>query len=77
MPYIKGLNEKFSNTCNKADIQVHFKGHNIIWTLHMAPKVKVHMCQKCGVIYHYKHSNLDCPEQYLGELGKTFGGRFR
>ena len=38
---------------------------------------KITMCQKSGVIYHYKCSHMDCPEQYIGESGRTFGDRFR
>ena len=37
----------------------------------MAPKDKGNMCQKSGVIYHYKCSHIDCPEQYMGESGRT------
>ena len=53
---------------NKAGIQVHFKGHNTIQTLLMAPKDKDNMCQKSGVIYHSKCSHKSCPEQYIGEF---------
>ena len=35
------------------------------------------MCQKSGTIYHYKCSHTDCPEQYIGESGRTFGDRFK
>ena len=61
----------------QSSIQVHFKGHNTVQTLHMAPKDKDNMCQKSGVIYHYKCSHTDCPEQYKGEYGRTFGDRYR
>ena len=77
MPYIKGLSESFKNTCNKAGIQVHFMGHNTMQTLLTASEDKDNMCQKRGVIYHYKCSCMDCPEQYIGESGRNFGDRFR
>ena len=35
------------------------------------------MCQKIRVIYHYKCSHMDCPEEYIGESGMTFSDRFR
>ena len=76
-PYIRGLNEKFRNTCNKVGIQVHLKGHNTVQTFLMAPKVKDNMCQKSGVIYHYRCSHTDCPEQYIGEPSRMFGDSFR
>ena len=64
VPHIRGM-------------QVHFQGHNTIWTLLNIPKDKHNMCQKSGAIYHYKCSHTDCPEQYIEESGQAFGERFR
>ena len=61
------------NTDNKTGIQVH----NTIQNLHMAPKDKDNMCQKSVVIYHYKLSHTNCPEQYIGKSGRTSSDRFR
>ena len=32
---------------------------------------------KSGVIYQFKCPQVDCPEEYIGELGGTFGDRLR
>ena len=52
--HIKGLWEKFKNTCTSLGIQVHFKGNNTIRTLFMAPKDEDNKYQKSGVIYRFK-----------------------
>ena len=75
VPYTRGLSEKFKRICNSLGIQVHFKGNNTIQTLVMDPKDNIF--QKSGVIYWYKCSHTDCPEQYIGESGRTFGDRFK
>ena len=77
VPYIQGLGEKLKRTCNKQGPQVHFNGTNIIKSLLMAPKDKYNKCQKSGVIYKYKCQHLNCPEEYIGESGRTFGDRFK
>ena len=77
VPYIRGISETFKNTCNKAGIQVYFKGHNIILTLFVAPKDQGNMCQKSGVIHHYKCSHKDCPEQGIGGSDRAFGDTSR
>ena len=77
IPYIKGLGEKLKRTCNKQDIQVHFKGTNTVKQLLMAPKNKDPNLTKCGVIYRYKCHSINCTEQYIGESGRTLGERYK
>ena len=77
VPYIRGFSGKLKKACNRLGIQVHFKRNNTIWTLLMAPKDKDEMCLKIEVIYQYKCSHTNCSEQYIGESGRTFGGKFR
>ena len=43
----------------------------------MHPKDKDNILQKNGVIYRFRCSRVDCDEEYIGESGKTFAGRFR
>ena len=43
----------------------------------MAPKDKDNKLQKSGVIYKYKCPHINCPDEYIGESGRTFGDRFR
>ena len=43
----------------------------------MAPKDKDNKLQKSEVIYKYKCPQINCPEEYIGESGRTFGDRFK
>ena len=58
-------------------IQVHFKATSTTETLIMAPKDWDSKLQKCGVIYKFKCQHLNCPEEYIGESGRTFGDRLK
>ena len=56
---------------------MHFKGTNTIKTLLMAPKDRENKLQKSGVIYKFKCLHVNCPEEYIGESGRTFGDRLK
>ena len=43
----------------------------------MAPKDKVHITKKSGIIYRYKCDRVKCNEAYIGESSRTFGERFK
>ena len=73
----KGLSERFSKACRSLGIQVHFKGSNTICNLLVAPKDKDSTVQKSGVIYRHECTQADCEEEYIGELGRTFGDRLK
>ena len=75
VPYIHGLGGKFKRACKQKGIQDHFKGTHTIKTLLMAPKDKGHKLQKSGIIYKFKCPHINCPEQYIGESGRTLGDR--
>ena len=77
IPYTRGLSERFKETYNSLGMQVHFKGSNTICILLMAPKDKDKILQRSGVIYWSKCLRMDCPEEYIGKKGRTFGDRFR
>ena len=68
---------RFKNTCKKYGIQVHFKGGKTIRNLLVAPKDKVHITQKSGIIYRFKCDWVECDEEYIGESARTFGERFK
>ena len=75
IPYIKGLEEKFKRVCNKQGFQVHFKGTHTVKQLLMVPKDKDPKLTKNGIIYRYKCPSINCPEQYIGESGRSPGQR--
>ena len=52
-----------------------FKGLNTVKTLLMAPKDKDHKLQKCGIIYKFTCPHINCPEQYIGDSGRTLADR--
>ena len=69
---------KVQRTCNNLKIHAHFKRSNIIKTLLMAPKDRDNKLQKSGVIYRYnKCLYINCLEEYIRELGRTFGDRLK
>ena len=76
-PYIQGLGEKFQKICRNRGIQVHFRGTKTIKALLMADKDKDHKLQKSGIIYNYKCPHTNCPEQYIGESGRTLEDRVK
>ena len=43
----------------------------------MAPKDKDPILKKGGVIYRYICDRVECDEEYIGELSRTFGERFK
>ena len=43
----------------------------------MAPKDQDPMLKKSGVIYRYKCDRVECDEEYIGEISRTFGERFK
>ena len=75
--YSRGLIESFKNTCKKYGIQVYIKGGKTIRNLLVAPKDKEHITQKSGIIYRFKCDRVECDDEYIGELARTFGERFK
>ena len=43
----------------------------------MAPKDRDNKLQKNGVIYKFKCPHINCPEEYIGESGRTFWDRLK
>ena len=56
---------------------MHFKGSGTIKNLLVKAKDRGTIWQKCGVIYRYKCGRVDCKEDYTGESGRTFAGRYK
>ena len=75
--YIQGTGEKVKKVCKAKDIQVHFKGTNTPRTLLVIPKDKDPKLNKHRVIYHFKYPQINYPEAYIGESGRTLGDRIK
>ena len=43
----------------------------------MATKDKDPKLTKSGIIYRYRYPHINCTEEYIGELGRTFGDRYK
>ena len=75
--YVQGLSESCKNICRKHGVEMHFKGNYTINDLLMHPKDKDNILQKSEVVYRFRCARVDCDEEYIGELGRTFAERFR
>ena len=72
VPYIHGLGERFKRTCNNLGIEGHFKGSITIKPFSW-PQRTVRKNFKNRVIYMFKCPHTNCPEECIGESGRTFG----
>ena len=43
----------------------------------LEPKDRDNIWHKSGVIYRYKCDRVDCEEEYTGDSGRTFTGRYK
>ena len=77
VPYINKTAEKFKRLCKSRGIQVHFKGTNTLRTALGNPKDKDLTNNQTGVIYKYQCPHINCPSSYIGESGRSLGGRVK
>ena len=77
VPYIQGMSESYKNICRKHGVEMFFRGGNTIKGLLMQPKDRDNILQKSGVICRFRCGRVNCDEEYIGELGRTFTERFR
>ena len=77
IPYTQGICESIKNICGKHGVAVHFKGGQPLKNILVSPKDKDTMTNKNSVIYSYHCGKIDCEEEYIGEPGRMFGGRFK
>ena len=59
------------------EIQVHFKGRNVITNLLVVFEDKDNITNKSEVIYRFKCAKAGCEEKYIGESGRSFGDRLK
>ena len=77
VPYMHRLGERFKKPCRNKGIQVHFKDKNTVRTLLVAPKDNDHKLQKSGILCKLTCPHINCPEQYIGESGRTLRNRVK
>ena len=56
---------------------MNFKSGKTLKVELVAPKDKDHITKKSGIIYRFKCDRLKCDEEYIGEISRTFGERFK
>ena len=72
VPCVKGMSKNCKNIYRKRGIEMHFKGGSTIKDLLVYPKDRDTILHKSGVIYRYKCGSVDCEEEYIEELVRTF-----
>ena len=77
IPYTQGLCESINKICGGYGIQTHFKGGRTIKNLLVSPKDKDPMVNQSGAIYWYQCGDLSCDDEYIGEISRTFGERYK
>ena len=77
IPYTQGLGESINKICSKYGIQTCFKGKRTSKEMVVKPKDKDPIDRKSGTIYWYQCGELMCDEEYIGEISRTFGERYK
>ena len=77
IPYTQGLCESIKKICGRYGIQTHFKGGRTIKNLLVSPKDKDPVVNQSGSIYWYQCGDLGCDDEYIWEISRTFGERYK
>ena len=77
VPYMPNTGEKFRKLCKKKGIKVHFKGTNTLRRALGNPKDKDPKYNQTGIIYHYQCPQINCPNAYIEESGRSLGERVK
>ena len=67
VPYFPGLSKAYKKIFKYTNIQVCFKGVNMLKSLLMHPKDKVAIDQKKDLVYHWQYQADGCRSSYVGE----------
>ena len=77
VPYVQGICESLKSICGKHGVTVYFKRGQTPNNIFVSPKDKDSMTKKNSAIYSYCCGRIDCGEEYIGELSRMFGERFK
>ena len=72
IPYTQGLCESIRNISNKHGIQTHFKSGRTLKNVLVISKDKVNINHKSGFMYWDKCNRVECDEECIRELARTF-----
>ena len=76
VPYIKALVKASKTYARSMEYKFTSEWTKPSKTSRWHMKIKT-INQKSGIIYRYTCDRLECDEEYIGELVRTFGERFR
>ena len=75
LPYVRGTSEKLAKIFREHGVGTYHKPFNTLRSILVHPKDKTPDLKKCGVIYQLQCPQ--CPEQYVGETGRTLETRLK
>ena len=75
--YTQGLCKSITKISGRYGEQTHFKGNSTIKNLLVSPRDKDSMVNKSAAMYWFQCSDLTCNDEYIGEISRTFGERFK
>ena len=75
LPYVRGTSEKLAKIFREHGVGTYHKPFNTLRSILLHPKDKTPDLKKCGVIYQLQCPQ--CPEQYVGETGRTLETRLK
>ena len=73
LPYVRGTSEKLARIFKNHGVGTYHKPFNTLRSILVHPKDKTPDAKKCGVVYEVQCPQ--CPEQYVGETGRTLETR--
>ena len=77
VPYIQGLSEEFRKMFKNTQVQIIFKGCNILKSLLMHPKDKMPTQLHQDVVYQWTCPTKNCSSTYIGESSRCLESRVK
>ena len=75
LPYVRGTSDRLAKIFKEQGVGTYHKPFNTLRSILVHPKDKTPDPKKCGVIYQIQCPQ--CPEQYVGETGRTLETRMK
>ena len=77
VPYVQGICESYKSICGKHGVTVHFMWGQTLKNILVSPKDKDTIAKKNSVMYWYRCDKIESDEEYIGELSRMFGDRYK
>ena len=76
-PMYKDWGEPKEDLQQRYGVQTHLKGSATIKQMLVRPKDQDPRGCRSNIIYSYQCGEVNCDEEYIGEISKTVGGRYK